>query len=168
MQILVSDIKIPERVRKDLGNLDSLVESFKRCGQITPIMVTRDMTLVAGFRRVSAAKRLDWHTIDAIVVDGADAARLLEMELEENVYRKDFTPEELLAGYRQLEKLRHPNVAKRIGQFFSGLLHRCAFWRRKKKDQEPAAPEATASDKALPPPTTAPAPANDDDSTYGV
>ncbi len=168
MQILVSDIKIPERIRKDVGNLDSLVESFKRCGQITPITVTRDMTLVAGFRRVSAAKRLQWHTLDAIVVDGADAARLLEMELEENVYRKDFTPEELLAGYRQLEKLRHPNVAKRVGRFLSGLLSRCAFWRRKKKDGETAAPEAAAPEKALPPPAAEAAPANEDDSAYGV
>ena len=96
MQIKIEDIKIPDRVRKDVGNIDSLAESLKRSGQITPISVTHDMTLIAGCRRVTAAKKLGWATIEATIVDGADAARLLEIELEENVYRKDFTPEELL------------------------------------------------------------------------
>ena len=173
MQIQIEDIKIPDRVRKDVGNIDSLAESLKRSGQITPISVTHDMTLVAGFRRVTAAKRLDWKTIEANIVEGAaDEARLLEIELEENVYRKDFTPEELLAGYKRLEKLRHPTVGRRIGRFFAGVWGKCAFWRRrKKKNARNKAPEAPAQIEA--PQTSAEAsaassPAEDDDSNYGV
>lgn len=171
MQIQIEDIKIPDRVRKDVGNIDSLAESLKRSGQITPISVTHDMTLVAGFRRVTAAKQLEWKTIEANVVEGADEARLLEIELEENVYRKDFTPEELLAGYKRLEKLRHPTVGRRIGRFFSGIWGKCAFWRRRKKkaDKVPAAPEAPAQIEA-PQETgeTADVAAEDDGGNYGV
>lgn len=173
MQIQIEDIKIPDRVRKDAGNIDSLAESLKRSGQITPISVTHDMTLVAGFRRVTAAKQLDWKTIEANIVEGAaDEARLLEIELEENVYRKDFTPEELLAGYKRLEKLRHPTVGRRIGRFFAGVWGKCAFWRRrKKKNARNKAPEAPTQIEA--PQTSAEAaaeasPPEEDDGNYGV
>ena len=40
MQIPVDSITVPERVRKDPGNLDSLMESLKRVGQLNPIIVT--------------------------------------------------------------------------------------------------------------------------------
>ena len=170
MQIQIEDLKIPARVRKDVGNIDSLADSLKRSGQITPISVTHDMTLVAGFRRVTAAKSLGWKTIEANVVEGADEARLLEIELEENVYRKDFTPEELLAGYKRLEKLRHPTVGRRIGRFFAGVWGRCAFWRRRKrKAGKPVAPEAPAQIEAPKSPApAAPEAQDDDDGDYGV
>ena len=173
MQIKIEDIKIPDRVRKDVGNIDSLAESLKRSGQISPISVTHDMTLVAGFRRVTAATQLGWKTIEANIVEGsADEARLLELELEENVYRKDFTPEELLAGYKRLDKLRHPTVGRRIGRFFAGMWGKCAFWRRrKKKSTRSEAPEAPAqleaSQEAAEDATEA-APAEDDGGSYGV
>ena len=156
MQIQLEDIKIPNRVRKDVGNVDSLAESLKRSGQITPISVTHDMTLVAGCRRVTAAKQLGWKTIEAIIVEGADEARLLEIELEENVYRKDFTPEELLEGYRRLDKLRHPTVGRRIGRFFGSVWGKCAFWRRRKARK--AARAAQADDAAAQVPAAEEAP----------
>ena len=172
MQIQIEDIKIPDRVRKDVGNIDSLAESLKRSGQITPISVTHDMTLVAGFRRVTAAKQLGWKTIEANIVEGAaNEARLLEIELEENVFRKDFTPEELLAGYKRLDKLRHPTVGRRIGRFFAGMWGKCAFWRRRKKKADKApTPEAPAQIEA-PQESSEPAataPSDEDDGNYGV
>ena len=169
MQIKIEDIKIPDRVRKDVGNIDSLAESLKRSGQITPISVTHDMTLVAGFRRVTAAKKLGWAMIDATIVDGADAARLLEIELEENVYRKDFTPEELLEGYKRLDKLRHPTVGRRIGRFFAGVWGKCAFWRRRKKkaNKAPEAPAQIEAPAPAPKPSSA-ATTEEDDDDYGV
>ena len=173
MQIQIEDIKIPDRVRKDVGNIDSLAESLKRSGQITPISVTHDMTLVAGFRRVTAAKKLGWKTIEANIVEGAaDEARLLEIELEENVYRKDFTPEELLAGYKRLDKLRHPTVGRRISHFFAGIWGKCAFWRRRKKknarSEAVTQDEATALLEAPKETIETTAKVEDDDGSYGV
>ena len=114
MQIPVDSITVPERVRKDPGNLDSLMESLKRVGQLNPILVTPTYELIAGYRRLTAAQELGWQSVEVVVVQAADEVRRLEMELEENVYRKDFTPEEILEGYKKLEKLRHPSVGRRL------------------------------------------------------
>ena len=149
MQIPVDSITVPERVRQDPGNLESLMASLKRVGQLNPILVTPTYELIAGFRRLTAAQELGWQSVEVEVVQAADEVRRLEMELEENVYRKDFTPEEILAGYKKLEKLRHPSVGRRlrkaIGAFFSHL----AFWRRRKKPSgSEAAAEAAAAEAA--------------------
>jgi hypothetical protein len=63
------------------------------------------------------------------------------MELEENVHRKDFSPEELLAGYKRLDKLLHPSFAQRIGSAIKNFFLR--IFRRRKPPQptrEPVQP----------------------------
>lgn len=150
MQVLVDSIKVPDRVRKDLGNLDSLMESLKTCGQLNPITVTRDMQLVAGFRRLTAARNLGWKMITANVVDAADATRILQMEMEENFCRKDFTPEELLAGYKRLEELRHPKLSKRIVSALKKFTSKLAFWKWFKKDKKKNNLPSTAIDYVPP------------------
>lgn len=162
MQVLISNIKIPERIRKDMGNLDSLMESMERCGQLNPITITREMELVAGHRRLTAAQRLGWKMIDATVVDGITEARRVEIELEENIYRKDFAPEELLEGLKKLEELRHPKLGTRIKRAFSNVFGKLAFWRRKKPKQE-------AAEAAAQPPAQYAEPKSDDEpGNYGV
>ncbi|KKL90582.1 hypothetical protein LCGC14_1903320, partial [marine sediment metagenome] len=52
--ILISDIHIGERFRKDLGSLASLKESIKEKGLIQPITVSEHLHLVAGGRRLAA------------------------------------------------------------------------------------------------------------------
>ena len=146
MQVMVDSIKVPDRVRKDLGNLDSLMESLKTCGQLNPITITRDMQLVAGFRRLTAARNLGWRMINANVIDYADELRVLQMEMEENYCRKDFTPEELLAGYKRLEELRHPKLTKRIGDALKKFAGKLAFWKWFKKDKKMSNLPSTAID----------------------
>ena len=149
MQISVNSVVVKDRVRTDMGDLATLMESMQTFGQLSPIVVTRTNELIAGHRRLLSARRLGWYTIDAMVVDRDGSADKLEMELAENVNRKDFSPEELLAGYRKLEKLRRPGVGKRLrvylGQFFGRL-----FKRGDKKRRLPVASatplEATAGD----------------------
>ncbi len=143
MQVLIASIKIPNRVRKDLGDVQSLMDSLQRCGQLNPITVTRDMVLIAGHRRFEAASRLGWRMIDASVVDGIDEIRRLEIELEENIHRKDFSPEELLDGVRRLDDLRRPRPLKRIGRALRKAFGALAFWRRIGRGREQ--PEAPAS-----------------------
>ncbi|MDP6631410.1 MAG: ParB N-terminal domain-containing protein [Kiritimatiellia bacterium] len=124
MQISVNSVVIKERVRTDVGDLTTLMDSMQKFGQMSPIVVTRKHELIAGNRRLLSARRLGWYTIDAVVVDRESPADKLEMELAENVNRKDFSPEELLMGYRRLEKLRRPGVGVRIRQFFGRLFGR--------------------------------------------
>ncbi|MDY4707455.1 MAG: ParB N-terminal domain-containing protein [Candidatus Treponema excrementipullorum] len=125
MLIDIDQIKIKNRVRKDLSDLDNLKDSLKRYGLLNPITVTADYNLIAGHRRLEAAKQLGWTTINAIVVPVDDEVTKLEMELEENTQRKDFTDAELLEGYKRLEKLRNPSffqkLWRKIKDFFSKL-----------------------------------------------
>ena len=148
MQVPITSITIPERVRKDPGNLDSLMASLKRVGLLNPIVVTPSYELIAGFRRLTAAQELGWQSIEAAVVQAADEVRRLEMELEENVYRKDFTPEEILEGYRKLEKLRHPSVGRRLRKALGAFFSRLAFWRRRKPTKAEVAAATAAAEAA--------------------
>lgn len=114
MLINIDEIKIKKRVRKDLGDLETLKDSLRRYGLLSPITINTRNELVAGQRRLESAKQLGWTTITANVVDAEDKIGQLEMELEENTQRLPFTDEELLAGYNALEKLKNPPLFTRI------------------------------------------------------
>ena len=115
MLIKINEIKVKNRVRKDLGDIESLKESLRRYGLLNPITVNAKYELIAGERRLEAAKALGWERINANVLDSSvTKVKQLEMELEENNQRKEFTDEELLSGYHRLEKLTHPNIFVRI------------------------------------------------------
>jgi ParB family chromosome partitioning protein len=69
MQIPIEDIKIKRRIRKDLGDLNALSESLRRYGQMHPILINKKNVLISGRRRLEAAKRLGWRTINAQLID---------------------------------------------------------------------------------------------------
>ncbi|MDR3200868.1 MAG: ParB N-terminal domain-containing protein, partial [Spirochaetales bacterium] len=99
MQIRVEDIKVRRRVRKDLGDVSPLMESMKKYGLLCPIIVNKSSELIAGRRRLEAARLLGWQTVSVTVLDRDDDVEKLEMEIDENVLRKDFSPDELADGY---------------------------------------------------------------------
>ncbi|MBO4759483.1 MAG: ParB N-terminal domain-containing protein [Spirochaetaceae bacterium] len=137
MLVNVDNIKIKKRVRKDMGDLDSLKESLRLYGLLNPITINERYELIAGHRRLEAAKALGWTTIDAQVVSVSDKITLLEMELEENTQRADFSQEELIAGYTELEKLKNPSFIRRIfnwvANFFTGINETSEEKRREKE-----------------------------------
>jgi len=114
MLVDIDKIQINKRVRKDLGDLEPLKGSLKRYGLLNPITLTKDLELIAGHRRLESARQLGWTTINANIVESDDPITLLELELEENTQRSDFTDMELLEGYQQLEKLRNPSFFRKI------------------------------------------------------
>lgn len=124
--VKIEDIKIKKRIRRDLGDIDGLKESLKLYGLLNPITLNYKMELIAGERRLEAAKELGWERINANILDkNVDMIRQIEMELEENNQRKEFTDEELLDGYKRLEHLKNPTfimkILKVIADFFVGL-----------------------------------------------
>ena len=126
MLVKISDIKVKRRVRKDLGNLDALKDSLRTYGLFNPITLDSKNVLIAGERRLEAAKAIGWETINAIVINKTlDKVSQLEMEMEENNQRKEFTDEELLEGYHRLEKLKHPSLIVKflrwLGELFTKL-----------------------------------------------
>lgn len=91
---LIRDQRFGRRDTLDPDALDSLVRSLRELGQLTPIVVTEvggAYRLVAGRRRVEAAKRLGWSEIGAMVLSGDDR-REASAALAENLARSDLTP----------------------------------------------------------------------------
>ena len=114
-------------MRLDLGDLTALKESMHRYGLMNPITLNSSYELVAGERRLEAAKSLGWERINANVLDSnVDNIRQLEMELEENNQRKEFTDEELMEGYKRLEKLKNPPLIMRLLKFIANIFIKIA------------------------------------------
>ena len=132
MLILVEDVKVKKRLRKDLGDINALAESLKRFGQINPIVITQKNVLVAGERRLEAARYLGWKTINAVIADISDELTMMEYELEENTQRRDFTPEETEEAARKIQKLQNPCLFRRTFRAISGFFSR--LFRRKEEN----------------------------------
>ena len=114
MKIPIEDIVVKKRIRKELVDIDALAESFKRHGQISPIVINKKNVLIAGGRRLEAAKLLGWRTVNVIVSDSVDELEMLELEIEENIQRRDFNVEEITEATKKVHKLQNPGFFRRI------------------------------------------------------
>jgi ParB family chromosome partitioning protein len=114
MQIPIKDIQLKKRIRRDMGDSETLAESLKRYGQISPIVISKKNVLIAGGRRLEAAKHLGWRTINAIVLENTDEISRLELEVEENIQRRDFNMEEVAEATRKIYRLQNPGFFRRI------------------------------------------------------
>ena len=54
----IADIRIGERHRKDMGDIEGLARSIDEIGLLHPVVVRPDGTLVAGERRIKVLA--DW------------------------------------------------------------------------------------------------------------
>ena len=124
MLVQIKDIKIRKRVRKDLGNLEDLKDSLRTYGLMNPITLNSKYELIAGERRLQAATQLGWTSINANILDNISEVDQLEMEIEENNQRKEFTDAELMEGYKRLQRLRNPNIFYKIYLFFKHLFEK--------------------------------------------
>ncbi len=114
MIVRIAEIQIRKRARHDLGKVDELAESMKEHGLMNPIILTERKILVSGHRRLTAAKKLGWKTIEARILSGLSEKECLEMEIDENLHRKDFTSDEIVEAFHRLEKLNNPGCFRRM------------------------------------------------------
>ncbi len=112
-----SSIIVNKRVRRDTGDLTPLMESLKQYGQLSPIIINSKNELIAGERRLAAAKKLGWPAIDALVIERNSELDKLQIEVEENIQRSNFTMEEIQEAFTRLDKLAKPGLLKRIIAF---------------------------------------------------
>jgi site-specific DNA-methyltransferase (adenine-specific) len=113
-EILPQDIIVADdrpRQRKDLGEVIKLAESIGKFGQLLPIIIGRDGSLIAGGRRLAACMLLG---IKARVCykDTVDPLFMQEMELEENIQRKALTPAEESLAVAKLVGLKQKIYGK--------------------------------------------------------
>jgi len=126
MLVPIEDIKVKKRIRKEMGDIGALADSMKRFGQISPILITKKNLLIAGGRRLEAARLLGWRTINAVVAEIPGELSKLEYELEENIQRRDFTRDEEAEALHKINRLKNPSLFRRILnaiiRFFKRLL----------------------------------------------
>ena len=105
----------------DEAELDELAASIREHGVLQPVLVTQSLdgyTLIAGERRVRAARLAGLERIPAVVRQLADRDQL-ELAIVENVQRADLDPIEEALAYRQLIEefgLSQEAVATRVGR----------------------------------------------------
>ena len=108
------------RQRKELGEIAKMVESIRQYGQIQPIVVNRDMELIAGGRRLAACIMGGFKAVICFS-DEVDPVKLRELELEENLQRKSLTPAEEGFAVKELidikQKLFGVPTSGRVGGF---------------------------------------------------
>ncbi len=65
----LDEITVGWRHRQELGDIDDLAASLTEVGLLHPVVVTPEGTLIAGARRLAAAKLLGW-TAAVVDLDG--------------------------------------------------------------------------------------------------
>jgi len=121
MKIKVKDIKVGNRIRKDIGDLEDLKRSLKNHGLLNPISINSKGELIAGHRRLTAIQQLGWDEVEAKIISPKSELDFLEMEMEENIVRREFSQDELIEGLNRKKQLLQPNIFVRILNFFKRL-----------------------------------------------
>ena len=104
-----NEIKVHEeaRIRETTPNLEPQIKaimlSFLASGQLSPITIDEDDYLIAGYLRLIAARRLGIK-IMVIKIHGLSDYQKLQIEIQENVTRFDFTSNEFTVGLVELKR----------------------------------------------------------------
>lgn len=100
---------------------DDLVRSIRQHGIIQPLVVTKNgerYELIAGERRLRAAKQVGLATVPAVVRETEELEQL-ELAIVENVQRQDLNPIEEAQAYQQLIDefgLTQEAIAEKVGK----------------------------------------------------
>lgn len=106
--------------------LNDLAESIKQHGIISPLIVTKkggDFELIAGERRLRAAKLLNLNEVP-IIVRAEKEQKKLEIALIENLQREDLNPLETARAYKRLIdefNITQEEAAKKVGKARSSV-----------------------------------------------
>ncbi|MGZ8584202.1 MAG: ParB/RepB/Spo0J family partition protein [Actinomycetota bacterium] len=101
-------------------SLDALALSIQEVGVLQPIVVRRagaGFELIAGERRLRAARKAGLATIPAVIRESDDTESLREA-LIENIHREDLNPVEMAEAFRELLEelgLKQETLAERLG-----------------------------------------------------
>ena len=108
--------------REDLGDLDGLVASIREVGIMLPLLATQPpesdrLLLIAGHRRLAAAKIAGLETVEVIVEEGTSNQDRYRKMLIENLHRSDLSPLDKARGFEDLasEGLTQREIADSVG-----------------------------------------------------
>jgi len=104
----VEKIIVKENIRKQFNeeSLQRHAESLKRDGQLRPLLVLRDGTLVAGERTLRATKLAGMTHVDVKVLEGeVSPGKVKKLQLVENLLREGLKDAEIYSGCKELAAL---------------------------------------------------------------
>ena len=114
LMVPVADIATGGRARKEFRHIEALAESVATVGMLHPLVLNTAKQLIAGARRLEAAKRLGWTEVPCRVVSTLDdALNALIAERDENNCRDPLTPTEMVELGRQIEAVERPKAKER-------------------------------------------------------
>ena len=98
----------PNNPRRKVGNVDDLAASMDTLGLIEPIIVRalddNTFVVIAGHRRLAAARKLKWSTVPCVTTDIGASSEALSA-IAENTSRVDLSPEDLADAVGRLSGL---------------------------------------------------------------
>lgn len=110
------------RAEFDPDAVQELADSIREKGVIQPVVARRygsRYQLIAGERRLRAAKKAGLATVPAILLEVGSDQEMMEISLIENVQREDLNPIEEARAYRALMEtcfLTQEEVARKVGK----------------------------------------------------
>lgn len=107
-------------IREHIGDVRELAKSIEAVGLLSPLLVTgitEAPSLIAGHRRLAAAKALGLTEVEVIFLEDRTSSRVAT-QLVENMQREDLTPLEEAAGLAELtqELGSQAAAAKAVGR----------------------------------------------------
>ena len=106
IDIPLVEVKVGDRFRKDYGDLEDFADNLRVHGVLQPISIDMDYNLLAGGRRLAAARIAELGTIPAVIQPVSSKANAREIELIENVFRKDLAWTERDALEKEIYELK--------------------------------------------------------------
>lgn len=109
------------------ASLTELSESLKRDGILQPLLVTKERSgymLIAGERRLRAARLAGMSTAPVRVMPPMDDAKLLRLALIENLQREDLNPIETAQAYKALMErysMSQSDLSEQLGKSRSAI-----------------------------------------------
>jgi len=124
VDVAITDITpAADNPRRHLGDLTELAASIKAVGIVQPLVVTGNAddatwTLVAGHRRLAAAKKAGLEYVPCVVRPQLDDAARTELMVIENLQRTDLTAIEEAGAFQALVDLgwSQRQIATRVGR----------------------------------------------------
>lgn len=103
--ISLGDIKVPDyhdRTDVDPQTIEKLANNMSQVGQINPIILEKKgegfFELISGLRRFEAALKLNWSTINAIVLENLDEQSRILIMIAENAQRQNLNDYDLVVS----------------------------------------------------------------------
>ena len=116
--IPIEFVQVSTRIRKDPGDLTELAADLKKHGLINPITVmdckNGTYQLIAGLRRLEAAKLIQMSELRATLLSPMQAEELLEIEIAENEQRLNFTTAERLEYAEKIKAIEQAKARERM------------------------------------------------------